>query len=633
MKISKIMLMVLVLCLVSILSLSCRSAPEEPEYQVVTVQRGDLTIDVISSGNLLFSYQKELAFEVSGTVGEVLVEVGDSVEEGQILAKLDDTSVISLEEAVTQAEINLEQARISLMDAEENLEEAQNPYTELDVAQAEAAVANATVALEAAQEALEKAENPYTEADITKAELAVINTQIALEQAEENLERAENRYDRDSSDTNLLNLEQKQKELAIAEFDLADAEEALAEIEAGADPLEVEQKQKQLTLAQASLTKAEDDLTELQAEIWGSVDSLEVELMQLEVATAQAALEIDTAQAALDEAIERLEMTTIVAPFNGIVTSVNVEVDEEVNANQVIIELVDPNKFEAEILVNEMDIMQMQVGAPAVIEVEAIAGISLPARVTSISPTAIIQQGVVNYKVAVELESFESLMSELELPALSEEEQQPQATPGSIDQALDKAVKEGHISQQQADMMKERFAQRGGSLTPEQLEQLIEGFSQGASGFGQRGGGFSQEQMEQFRERFPEGAGGFFEQQMGQRPMGIMLEAFQLREGLTVTVSIIIQERNDVLLVPNQAVIYRGQQTFVRVLVELEREEGGTSIEERPVVIGLSDWQNTEITQGLSGGEQVVIPQTTTTSTMPEQQSPSFRMFPGMGGR
>ncbi|GAJ01485.1 unnamed protein product, partial [marine sediment metagenome] len=115
---------------------------------------------------------------MGGTVGEVLVEDGDSVEEEQVLAKLDDTSIISLQETVSQAEINLEQARINLRDAEENLEEAQHP-SELDVAQAEASVANAKVALEAAQEALEEAENPYDESDITQAELAVINAEIA----------------------------------------------------------------------------------------------------------------------------------------------------------------------------------------------------------------------------------------------------------------------------------------------------------------------------------------------------------------------------------------------------------------------------------------------------------------------
>ena len=81
MRILKIMLIVLVLCVVSALLPSCRSASDTvSEAQVVTVQRGDLTIDITAVGNLAFSHQEELTFEVSGTVGEVLVEVGDPVE-------------------------------------------------------------------------------------------------------------------------------------------------------------------------------------------------------------------------------------------------------------------------------------------------------------------------------------------------------------------------------------------------------------------------------------------------------------------------------------------------------------------------------------------------------------------------
>ncbi len=574
MRILKIMLIVLVLCVVSALSISCGRESDltaVTEEQVVAVQRGDLTVDITAVGNLAFSHHEELTFGVGGTVEEVLVEVGDSVEEGQVLVELDDTSIILLQEAVIQA-------RINLRDAEENLEEAQTPYTELDVAQAEASVANAKVALEAAQKALEEAENPYTESDITQAELAVINAEIALDRAQDNYERAKEKYNRNWTVPEwILDYKQKQKELAIAEFELAEAEETLVEMMAGADPLEVEQKQKQLALTQANLEEAENDL----AELLGSVYSLEVELRQLEVASAQAAL---------DEAIERLEMATMVAPFAGIVTSVNVEAGDAVNANQVVIELVDTDKFETEILVNEIDIFNIRLGAEATVQVDALSGISFPAEVTFISPAATIQQGVVNYNVTVELES---LVSRVE--TATEEAEEVQEIPEGIDEVLDKAVADGRISQEQAAMMKQGFSQMGRSPTPEQLEQMIERFAQGPGGF-------------------------------GQRPGGILLENIELKEGLTVTVSVIVEERDDVLLVPSSAITTSGRQTYVQVL-----SPDGT-IEERAITTGISDWQYTEVTEGLSEGEQVVVPQGTTTTPEPQQGRPGGIMpFPGMG--
>ena len=95
MRVSKIMLLALVLCSVSILSLSCAAktdATAVPENQVVTVQRGTLIIDVTAVGNLALSRTEDLAIDLfypEGTVEEVLVEEGDTVEEGQVLARLD----------------------------------------------------------------------------------------------------------------------------------------------------------------------------------------------------------------------------------------------------------------------------------------------------------------------------------------------------------------------------------------------------------------------------------------------------------------------------------------------------------------------------------------------------------------
>ena len=560
MRILKIMLIVLILCVVSALSIGCGPEPDSTavtEEQLVAVQRGDLTIDITAVGNLTFACEEELTFEVGGTVGEVLVEVGDSVEEGQILAELDDTSIISLQQAVVQARLNLE-------NAEENLEKAEDPYTELDVAQAEAAVANAKVALEAAQEASEEAECPYTESDIAQAELAVINAEIALDRAQDSYERSWDRYVRNRTVPEWRrDYEQKKMELAIAEFDLAEAEDDLADMKAGADPLEVEQKQKQLAVVQANLKEAEDDL----AEMLGSVDSLEVELKQSEVASAQAVL---------DEAIESLEGATMVAPFAGIVTSVDIEAGDAVKADQVVIELVDPNKFETEILVSEMDIFSIRLGAQATIQVDAMPGISLPAQVTHISPIATIQQGVVNYKVKVEIESLQAVMQEWQE---ARQETMPEISSGELPERIKQAIEEGLITQEQAEEMMKRM-QEGGMPFPSE--------------------------------------GGWLST--------MIPEDFQLREGLTVTVSILVEERNDVLLVPSSAITTSGRQTYVQVL-----SPDGT-IEERTITIGISDWQYTEVIEGLSEGEKVVIPEAATTATTPE---PGERMpfFPGGMGR
>ena len=101
------------------------------------------------------------------------------------------------------------------------------------------------------------------------------------------------------------------------------------------------------------------------------------------------------------------------------------------------------------------------------------------------------------------------------------------------------------------------------------------------------------------------------------------LEDIQLREGMTVTVSLIVAERSDVLLVPIEAVMTTGLQAYVQVMLE-----DGT-IEDRTVTVGVSNWQYSEITDGLSEGEEVVVPEgattTTTTDDMPAGGAASTR--------
>jgi HlyD family secretion protein len=78
-------------------------------------------------------------------------------------------------------------------------------------------------------------------------------------------------------------------------------------------------------------------------------------------------------------------------------------------------------------------------------------------------------------------------------------------------------------------------------------------------------------------------------------------EGYELKVGMSATADIIIQGGSGVLLVPNRAIEYDSQgNPIVRVMVNEESEE-------RSVVVGISDGYYTEIVDGLSEGEIVVI--------------------------
>ena len=83
----------------------------EPAIATATASRGDLVITASGSGMLVPAAEVTLGFPGSGVLAELSVRVGDEVEAGQVVARLDNTDA---QDQVTQAEINLCQAELSL---------------------------------------------------------------------------------------------------------------------------------------------------------------------------------------------------------------------------------------------------------------------------------------------------------------------------------------------------------------------------------------------------------------------------------------------------------------------------------------------------------------------------------------
>ncbi len=87
------------------------------DEQLVPVQRGTLTDAIATSGTVVFPLREEASFAVAGEVGDVLVSVGSVVREGDVLARLDAASTASLERDVAKTEVDLRDAQDALADA------------------------------------------------------------------------------------------------------------------------------------------------------------------------------------------------------------------------------------------------------------------------------------------------------------------------------------------------------------------------------------------------------------------------------------------------------------------------------------------------------------------------------------
>ncbi|MFC1977011.1 HlyD family efflux transporter periplasmic adaptor subunit [Chloroflexota bacterium] len=586
MKIPKILLTTLIAGALAVPLLSCASdsdsdsAPRS-ENQAVTVQRGDLIVDITAAGNLALSRTEELAFdlfypagarETVWTVEEVLVEEGDPVEEGQVLAKVDtsewaeglstlDDRVTAAERQVTAKKRALIQYELNLIDAKSAREDAEALYIwPAEILTAREAVRSAENEVEEAQAVLGGDEITYDrntgqyryQEAITAWDIKVWTDTLVA--AEETLRAARANLEKllvaSAADAKVTAAAEKLR-TAQANLDKLLAEPTPDTVAKKADRNEeIERRRMKVELAQQQLENAQQEQETI------AKKKLQLEQAEGNVEDAQQAIKdaeksLKDAQEDLDEA--RSKSPLITATFDGFVTQINIEGGDEVKTGAVAVIIADPNKFEADILVSEMDILQLELGGEARVQVDARPEINLPAKVTHISPTATIQSGVVNYAVKVELQSLEALAQE-----------RPEAKQGAM----------------------------------EKTEQTEERIGQGQQEEGGR------------RRSEPEA-------QQRQLPM-MAPEDLQLREGLTVTVSITVDERRDVLLVPNTAITRQREETHVQVL-----KDG--VIEERTIKTGISDWQSTEVTDGLSGGEQIIVSQGTATTTPAGQQGQSQR--------
>jgi hypothetical protein len=95
----------------------------------------------------------------------------------------------------------------------------------------------------------------------------------------------------------------------------------------------------------------------------------------------------------------------------------------------------------------------------------------------------------------------------------------------------------------------------------------------------------------------------------------------QIRSGMTANVIIVVEQRDNILLVPNRAVKISSKQRVVTVLKD------GKPMPVN-VTLGMSGDTQSEVTSGLSEGDVVAVQQTTTTTS---QGGGGFGGHPGGG--
>ncbi len=337
--------------------------------QVVMVERGNLTATIAPTGEVYAPRQEKLTFDVNKIeLTELKVAPGQQVKAGDLLARIDTET---LERAVTQAEADL-------TIAQSQLEEVQNPYTDLDLAGAQRAVTQAQVALENAQKNLRLVQTDSDNAERIRGLEYEVNWYEA--NYGESLTKYENgRITKERLDLDWNGLvtakERLERALLNREIDLANAQD-------------------QVPQAEYNLQKAQDTLAEMVA----GPDPKDVEVAQAKVTSAQA--DLADAQAALEAA-------TMVAPFDGTIISTGAEVGDLVYPTTIVVTLADLSNLEVRAFVDETDISQVEIGQEVEITFDAFPGLQFQGQVLEVPLQGNLVQNILTYEVPMSLEGPE----------------------------------------------------------------------------------------------------------------------------------------------------------------------------------------------------------------------------------
>jgi HlyD family secretion protein len=336
---------------------SAQSGASLQAADIAKVERKRLVASISASGSVSPVAQVSLNFSAPGTVSQVDVVEGQRVRAGDELARIDSAE---LELAVRQAGQALIMQQIAYS---QTLSPRQD-----DVDAARAALASAQAGLKALQQP------DALQVDIARRQADVAN---------ETRRQVELQWDQvKNAPVGGLGRDLLQSQFAQAVLQAQIAELQYQIVARGGSAAQLAAARAQVAQAQSALNRLTGDERARQL--------AEAQLRQAEIN--------------LELARTRLDHARLVAPFDGIVSEVNVAPGQSAGGLQPAIVLADLTAFHIDVGVDEIDVGRLSEGQAVDIQADALPGAPIRGVVDRIAPTARESAGVVSYVVTIALE-------------------------------------------------------------------------------------------------------------------------------------------------------------------------------------------------------------------------------------
>jgi len=394
-----------------------------------TVARRTVTSSVTGTGNVEPQAQANVNFKVAGTLTEIDVHVGDHVSAGQKLAAIDSSA----------EQVAVSNAQANVATAQANLQAAVTPLTQNQITQLQNAVNNAQ----------QSYNDIVTQVNLTNSQDA---TQVTADQNQLAIDQQALTFNA-TYQTDLANLNNAKTALqnAITTFNVDGCQSqtyatytakcmtdfnsvAAAQATVNANQSKVNLDAALVNTDQARLTadqtKQQNDsvngqrsINQAAASLTSARDQLrtQTEAKPNQIAAAQA--QLASAQAALQTAQQNMSYTTLAAPMDGQVNSINGVVGEATApgggataqspgaqaplptsaATTAFMVIGNTGAMDVVIPFAESDASRVAVNQDATVTFDAVSNLNITGKVLAIASSATTSNGVVTYYVTVQL--------------------------------------------------------------------------------------------------------------------------------------------------------------------------------------------------------------------------------------
>ena len=335
----KIIIMPIIILIV-LMSIYVFNSASKNDSSIVYADNGTF----IEASGIVENNLISVSSEITGTVLETMLNEGDIIKKGDIIARIENTAL--------QNQYN--QALINVQVSEKNILMLENSISNLIVQNADA-VQQAQNAFLSAEAEYKKVIDGASEDEIKQVEEVVSQAKTNFEHAKTNIERSKELFE--------------EQAISLSKYDEAVKGYNVSEAQYNAALSQLNLIKSYPT--DASKAAAESKMLQLKAGYELSISNGKTQLSQLEGQLDIAKIQLEQSKDIVEQTERELNKLTIKSPIDGVINSLLVNEGELVSMGKLTTEIYNPDKIEINSYVSEANIGRIKVGQDAFISIDS----------------------------------------------------------------------------------------------------------------------------------------------------------------------------------------------------------------------------------------------------------------------